>query len=150
MEKKELSMQKTYRFRENFARDYFQDFRMLLDMAEDKLIDTLDEIIPILYEARDAHRTIFIIGNGGSAATASHFAGDLSKATICDGFPRFKAISLTDNIPSIMAWANDKDYDDIFVEQLKNFMEPEDIIIGISGSGNSKNIIKAIDFANNY
>ena len=91
---------------------------------------------------------LLIFGNGGSAATASHFAGDLSKGTIVEGFPRFKAIALTDNIPNMLAWANDRGYENIFVEQLKNLMEPNDVVIAISGSGNSTNVIKAIDYAN--
>ena len=88
------------------------------------------------------------MGNGGSAATASHFVGDLSKGTIVADFPRFKAIALTDNVPNMLAWGNDSSYEDIFVEQLKNLMEPEDVVVGISGSGNSRNVIKAIDYAN--
>jgi D-sedoheptulose 7-phosphate isomerase len=91
---------------------------------------------------------IYIMGNGGSAATASHFANDLSKFPIVNKHsPRLKVISLTDNIPLITAISNDISYDDIFVEQLKNHLENTDILIGISGSGNSKNCIKAFEYA---
>jgi D-sedoheptulose 7-phosphate isomerase len=88
------------------------------------------------------------MGNGGSGSTASHFVGDLSKGTIVEGFPRFKAVALTDNIPNMLAWGNDSSYDDIFIEQLKNLMNPGDVVIGISGSGNSENVIRAIEYAN--
>lgn len=115
---------------------------------EEDLVSKMDKLATILLTAREKRSTIFIMGNGGSASTASHFVGDLSKGTIVEGFGRFKAISLTDNIPNMLAWANDSSYDDIFVEQLKNLMEPGDIVIGISGSGNSMNVIKAIEYAN--
>jgi D-sedoheptulose 7-phosphate isomerase len=135
-------------FRKKFTGEYLQEIRKILDVMEDDLAEGLDNIVDILLNARKNKRTIFVMGNGGSASTASHFVGDLSKGTAMEGFPRFKAISLTDNIPNLLAWANDKDYEDIFVEQLKNLMEPDDVVIGISGSGNSKNVLKAIKYAN--
>ena len=95
---------------------------------------------------RNGHR-IFIMGNGGSAATASHFALDLAKNTIMPGVPRLKAISLTDHVPLITAWSNDTAYEHIFAEQLANMIEPGDIVIGISTSGNSRNVINALRLA---
>lgn len=95
---------------------------------------------------RSGHR-IFIMGNGGSAATASHFALDLAKNTIMPGAPRLKAISLTDHVPLITAWSNDTAYEHIFAEQLANMIEPGDIVIGISTSGNSRNVINALRLA---
>lgn len=115
---------------------------------EEEFVVKMDKIMTIFYEAREKKRTIFFMGNGGSAATASHFVGDLSKGTIVEGFPRFKTIALTDNVPNMLAWGNDSSYEDIFIEQLKNLMEPGDVVVGISGSGNSKNVIKAIDYTN--
>ncbi len=88
--------------------------------------------------------------NGGSAATASHFALDLAKNTIMAGAPRLKAISLTDNVPLITAWSNDTAYEHIFAEQLANMIEPGDVVIGISTSGNSSNVINALLLARQY
>jgi D-sedoheptulose 7-phosphate isomerase len=135
-------------FRKKFTKDYLQELKRILDSIEGNLIMEIDQAATILLEAREKKRTIFIMGNGGSAATASHFVSDLSKGTILKGYPRFRAIALTDNIPNLLAWANDKSYDDVFMEQLKNLMEPNDVVIGISGSGNSTNVIKAIEYAN--
>jgi D-sedoheptulose 7-phosphate isomerase len=98
---------------------------------------------------RSGHR-IFIIGNGGSAATASHFALDLAKNTIMPGAPRLKAISLTDHVPLITAWSNDTAYEHIFAEQMANMIEPGDLVIGISASGNSPNVINAMLLAGQY
>jgi len=92
-------------------------------------------------------RTTYIIGNGGSASTASHMMNDLNKMTSFDGAPRFRAIALTDNMPYITAIGNDIDYADIFVEQLRNLLLPKDILIAISGSGNSENIIRAAKYS---
>jgi D-sedoheptulose 7-phosphate isomerase len=88
------------------------------------------------------------MGNGGSASTASHMASDLNKGANRTDAPRFSAIALTDNIPLMMAWANDSSYDDVFIEQLRNHLEKGDVVIGISGSGNSLNVLKAIGYAN--
>ena len=107
----------------------------------------LEAVLQILEEVyRNGHR-IFIMGNGGSAATASHFALDLAKNTIMPGVPRLKAISLTDHVPLITAWSNDTAYEHIFAEQLANMIEPGDVAIGISASGNSPNVINALRLA---
>lgn len=94
-----------------------------------------------------AEKTIYIFGNGGSAATATHACGDLVKGASYGLEKRFKVMSLVDNLPALMAIANDISYDDIFVEQLKNFLQPGDLVIGISGSGNSTNVVKAMEYA---
>jgi D-sedoheptulose 7-phosphate isomerase len=89
-----------------------------------------------------------LFGNGGSASLASHFACDLGKGTaLCNSAKRFRALALTDNIPTITAWANDSGYEDIFAEQLKNFVRPRDIAFAISGSGNSKNVLNALNLS---
>lgn len=135
-------------FREKFIKMYLKKIKKTLDIVEEELINKIDNLADILIEARKKRNTIFIMGNGGSASTASHFVEDLSKSTIVDGVSRFKSLALTDNIPNMLAWANDSGYENIFVEQLKNLMEPGDVVIGISGSGNSMNVIKSIEYAN--
>lgn len=100
-----------------------------------------------LFEAWRAGKTIFIAGNGGSASTASHFANDLNKGANVSDQPRFRAIALSDNVPLITAWANDTSYDRIFLEQMANFLRPGDVFMAISGSGNSPNIIAAVQWA---
>jgi D-sedoheptulose 7-phosphate isomerase len=136
-------------FRTEFVSDYISRIKRILDdMQKYDLTEKANAIVDVLLTARKENKTVFIMGNGGSASTASHFVGDLSKGTIVDGYPRFKAIALTDNIPNMLAWGNDNCYEDIFVEQLKNFLNPGDVVIGISGSGNSKNVLRAIEYAN--
>ena len=127
-----------------------------IEIYFDRLKDTLDTLnreeiiffLDTLLEARTNGRQIFIMGNGGSAATASHFVCDFNKGLSTTEQPRFKFICLNDNVPSMMAYANDVSYDDVFVEQLKNLMQKNDLVIGISGSGTSMNVVKAIEYAN--
>ena len=107
---------------------------------------TIEKIIKILIQARDKEKKIYTLGNGGSASTASHFVSDLLKTAITKNNKRFSAISLADNIPVMLAWSNDTSYDDVFVEQLKNFLSKGDIVIGFSGSGKSRNIIKTMKY----
>lgn len=107
----------------------------------------LQQVLSLLEEAYHHGHRIFIMGNGGSAATASHFALDLAKNTITPGAPRLKAISLTDHVPLITAWSNDTAYEHIFEEQLANLIEAGDVVIGISASGNSPNVIAAMRLA---
>ena len=110
-------------------------------------LQQLQHVLQLLEETYYSGHRIFIMGNGGSAATASHFALDLAKNTIMPGAPRLKAISLTDHVPLITAWSNDTAYEHIFAEQLANMIEPGDLVIGISASGNSPNVINAIQLA---
>src|SRR5215469_5558580 len=107
----------------------------------------LEKVLLLLEEAYHNGHRIFVMGNGGSAATASHFALDLAKNTITSGAPRLKAISLTDHVPLITAWSNDRAYEYIFEEQLATMLEPDDVVIGISTSGNSLNVINALRLA---
>jgi D-sedoheptulose 7-phosphate isomerase len=127
---------------------YLEEVANTLKAMERDLPLKAQEIVSALVKARDAGRRIYICGNGGSASTASHMASDLNKGANRKDAPRFKAIALTDNIPAMLAWANDASYDDIFVEQLRNHLEKGDIVIGISGSGNSPNVLKAMHYAN--
>ncbi len=112
--------------------------------------DELNTFLGLMEFAFLQRSTVFVFGNGGSGATASHFCEDLGKGTLENPATatRFKVMSLTDNTPYILAWANDHGYDTIFEQQLRNFAEPGDVAIGISGSGNSPNVLRAIDFAN--
>jgi len=109
--------------------------------------DQIEKIINLLIKKRDAGNKIFTVGNGGSASTASHFVSDLLKTSITKKNKRFKAISLVDNLPVILAWANDTSYDGIFEEQLKNLISKNDVVIAFSGSGKSENVVKALRFA---
>lgn len=104
-------------------------------------------VVDCLFEGWQHRRTTYIIGNGGSASTASHMMNDLNKMTSLEGAPRFRAIALTDNVPYITAVGNDIEYADVFLEQLRNLLLPDDILIAISGSGNSENIIRAAEYA---
>jgi D-sedoheptulose 7-phosphate isomerase len=117
-----------------------------LDPAQ---IENVSELIEAAY---DRGRFVFICGNGGSGANASHLCEDLAKCTLRDfeRQKRLKVLSLTDNTAGIMAWANDEGYDRIFVEQLKNLASPGDLLLAISGSGNSPNILKAVAWANDH
>jgi len=109
--------------------------------------DEIGRVIDILAQAREEGRQIFIMGNGGSAATASHFACDLGKGTIEPGKPRFRVIALNDNMSLLSALANDWGYERVFVEQLDSLARPRDVLIGISGSGQSENVLLALDLA---
>lgn len=119
----------------------------LQEAISDISVHQVKRLTELLLEAYRDERQIFILGNGGSASTASHFACDLSKGTISGNRKRFKVLSLTDNVALITAWANDSHYDNIFKEQLENLLEPGGIVIGISASGNSKNVLNAIEYA---
>ena len=93
-------------------------------------------------------KQVFLFGNGGSASTATHTACDLQKGVGGEAERKFKVLSLSDSIPIMTAWANDTDYSNIFANQLEAFVQPGDLVIGISGSGNSPNVLKAIELAN--
>lgn len=123
---------------------YFTELEQMIDTIS---LSHLHKVLDILEDAYHRGNRIFIMGNGGSAATASHFALDLAKNTIMPGVPRVKAVSLTDHVPLITAWSNDTHYEHIFAEQLANMVEPGDIVIGISTSGNSPNVINAVKLA---
>ena len=129
----------------------FSDFfNEIIEIEKKVNLKCLDQVIEILEDGLCNDRMIFTFGNGGSSAAASHFCEDLGKGTLFDleGKKRFKVMSLTDNLPYILAWANDHGYETIFEQQLRNFASSGDIAIGISGSGNSENVIRAIQYAN--
>ena len=128
------------------AKEYLLAVQEVLERLDHAIIDQMVETIWRGYEAR---RTLFVFGNGGSAALASHFACDIGKGTIAGRERRLKTIALTDNAALITAWANDKSYHDIFSEQLDGLAEKGDIAMAISGSGNSPNVIRGLEMARN-
>lgn len=110
-------------------------------------LEDVRESIDVIMEAYNSDKQIFVIGNGGSASTASHLACDLGKGTSIKDRKRFRVISMTDNVATMTAWSNDVSYEDVFVEQLKNLVNVNDVVIGISASGNSENVIRAMQHA---
>lgn len=125
---------------------YFDNVVRTIDKMR---VATIDEIVSVLLQAYDSSRMIYLFGNGGSAALASHFVCDLGKGATNGSSKRFKALAFTDNVPMMTAWANDARYEDIFAEQLSNFVQPNDVAFAISGSGNSPNVLKALKLARN-
>ena len=122
--------------------------RDLLEAIEKIDLETVGRAIEWMKEARDAGRTIFVCGNGGSASTASHFACDMVKGASYERPRRFRIQALTDSLPTLTAYSNDVNYEAVFVEQLKNFAQPGDVVMAISGSGNSPNVLRAVEYAN--
>jgi D-sedoheptulose 7-phosphate isomerase len=128
--------------------DRVTNYITLLQQTIDQLPkDEIVRVIDLLYSARFSGRQVFIMGNGGSASTATHFVCDLSKNTRHEGWPRYKVIGLSDNMAVFSAYANDEGYENVFCEQLANLLMPDDIVIAISASGNSKNVVNAIQYA---
>lgn len=130
---------------EMFLKNYIEELSGIgkeIDAAE---FDSFVEDLFAAYQ-RDSH--IFVCGNGGSASTSSHFACDVNKHVKDSNGRRFRTICLNDNIPLMMAYANDVSYEDVFVEQIKNFLRPDDLVVCFSGSGNSKNVLKTVEFSN--
>lgn len=144
--------------------DEGQEMRNLINFTEDirgylvKLKNTVDALkmdeinvfINLLITARNEGRTVFVMGNGGSASTASHFCCDFNKGTSYNCNTHFKFICLNDNIPTLMAYSNDVGWETALVEPLKNFFQSGDYVIGISCSGNSRNVINAVEYANDH
>jgi D-sedoheptulose 7-phosphate isomerase len=130
---------------ERYVRTYVADTKAALD--ENLLMDGLRKVVPVLLKARAEGRSVFFFGNGGSAATSSHMSQDLGKLTIVPGKRRFRSQSLTDPLPLILAWANDASYAEVFAEQVKSQGRSGDVAIGISGSGNSPNVLRGLEEA---
>jgi D-sedoheptulose 7-phosphate isomerase len=128
----------------NFPAEYKSKLLRTLDTID---LAKVDEIIEVLKRARDEDRQIFVCGNGGSAATANHFACDMVKGASYGKDKRFRITALSEQIPTMTAYANDVGYDAVFVEQLKNFARKGDVLLALSGSGNSPNVIRAVEYA---
>jgi len=126
------------------ARAYLDGTRRLLAAVD---VGQVTRVVKVLREARERAATVYIVGNGGSAATASHFATDLSKATVRDGSPRVRALSLTDNVALMTALSNDLGYEQVFVGQLRGLLRPGDVLIAISVSGSSPNVLRTVELA---
>ena len=130
------------------ANDYIKELKKVIDSIDLKRVEEAFEMLMGVYKAG---RRVFILGNGGSASTASHMASDLSKGTLArvydDKEKRLQVISLTDNVSLLTAFANDLSYDDIFVQQLRNLIEKGDLLIVLSGSGDSENVIRAVKYS---
>jgi D-sedoheptulose 7-phosphate isomerase len=129
----------------NFVDQYLSDLGTLLTRLDSARIA---QAIEWLREARDQGRTIYICGNGGSASIASQLVVDIVKGGSLRKKARFKMIGLTDSIATITAYANDEGYESVFLEPLKNFAQAGDVLIAISGSGNSPNVLRAVEYAN--
>lgn len=119
-------------------------FELLSNTIRSLPFEHIEQVAEMLLGAYERQRTIFVFGNGGSAALASHFACDLGKGVVNGSGRRFRVMALTDNVPLMTAWANDAHYEDIFSEQLANFAGPGDVAFAISASGNSPNVLKAL------
>jgi D-sedoheptulose 7-phosphate isomerase len=129
---------------QNYLDEYLKELKKSLDNSSR---DNFGQIAEALLDAREKGKHVFIFGNGGSASTASHMACDLGKGCTVGGKKRFKPICLSDNIPLMTAWGNDTAYEHIFSEQLENLVEEGDVVVGISGSGNSPNVLNALKVA---
>ena len=132
-------------------KDYTKDIAAYFE-REKRVLDSIDkaslsEVMNVLEQARLDGRQIFIMGNGGSGATASHYCCDFNKGISIHKDKRYRMICLNDNIPTMMAYANDTSYDEVFVGPLQNFYNEGDVVLGISGSGNSGNVVKAMEWA---
>ncbi len=134
------------------VKDYKNDIKRYIEMEKQILdslsVDEIDEVMNVLENARLAGRRIFICGNGGSASTAAHIECDFNKGISYDQEIKYDIECLSDNVPMMMAIANDIGYNDIFVVPLRNKLKTGDVVIGISGSGNSENVLRAFRYAN--
>ncbi|MEM0128685.1 MAG: SIS domain-containing protein [Thermoplasmata archaeon] len=133
---------------ERYVHRYLEETKAAID--EPYLQEAFRRIVPELLRARREGRTIFFFGNGGSASTASHFVTDIAKSTMrSPPFPkrRFRCLALNDNTPGVTAWANDADYSVVFAEQLRALAQRGDVAVAISGSGNSPNVLRAVEAA---
>ncbi len=131
--------------RGSFLQQYKAEVLKALDTIE---LGKVEETIGLFRRAREEGRRIFVCGNGGSASTASHFVCDMVKGASYGKPSRFRIMALTDSLPTLTAYTNDVNYECVFVEQLKNFAEPEDLVVAISASGNSLNVIRAVEYGN--
>src|SRR5882672_9319882 len=129
----------------DFPEQYKTD---LLAAIESVGLNKVREATNLLRQARDGDAAIFVCGNGGSASTASHFVCDMLKGASYNRTSRFRIMALNDSLPTLTAYSNDVCYECAYVEQLKNFARPGDIVIAISGSGNSPNVLRALEYAN--
>jgi D-sedoheptulose 7-phosphate isomerase len=129
----------------SFPVQYLSQLRSAIEAVD---LRKVEQAVEWFREARDAGRQMFVCGNGGSATTASHFVTDMLKGASYGRSRRFRIMALTDSLSTVSAYANDVSYDCVFVEQLKNFAQPGDLVMGLSGSGNSPNVVRAVEYGN--
>ncbi len=128
----------------NISLEYFSKLKLVIDSLD---FEQIDRAVRLIEQKWKANKQVIVIGNGGSSLTSLHYINDWNKSVyLSTGIP-FKGRTLVDNIGLVMSYANDIAFEDVFVEQLKNVLQPEDLVIAISGSGNSENILRAIDYA---
>ncbi|MGZ9165609.1 MAG: D-sedoheptulose-7-phosphate isomerase [Anaerolineales bacterium] len=131
--------------------EHIQNYISILQQTIDQLPrQVIADVVDVLQDARVRGNNVFIMGNGGSASTASHFVCDLAKNTRSEELPHFRAIGLTDNMAIFSAYANDEGYESVFSQQLANLIQPKDVVIAISASGNSQNVLNAIEEAQKH
>lgn len=131
-------------------RDFYRKYtNRLTEIMNELALEPIEHLIDALLTARANRKRIFVLGNGGSAATASHFANDFSKHRFKDSSLTFRVMSLTDNMSWISATANDEGFENVFINQLKNHMDPGDVVIALSSSGESPNVVNSVRWANN-
>ena len=131
--------------------DYARRYAAYLsDLLRNLDVEAIEKVLGVFRKARSDGNTIFFVGNGGSAATCSHFAEDLAYGTWVEGKKPFRVLSLTDNTPYITALGNDEGYENVFVGQLRNLFDRGDVLVAISASGNSPNLVKAVEYANDH
>lgn len=128
----------------SFPSEYRSKLLSVLDAVE---LPRVEEAIEVLARAREENQHIFVCGNGGSAATANHFACDMVKGASYGREQRFRIMALSEQVPTLTAYANDVGYDAVFAEHLRNFARPKDVVMAISGSGSSPNVIRAVEYA---
>lgn len=131
-----------------------EDYKQYVEEIKETLDNlpwvAIRDTIRLLHNARMNNKQVFIMGNGGSGSTASHMVCDLAKQARVPGWPRFRVMAFTDNMALFSAYANDEGYENVFAEQLANFVQEGDLVIGISGSGNSENVLRAIKLAKKF
>ena len=129
------------------VKTYLDVFCSVLESVD---VTEVERLADAVFDAYRSRHCVYVIGNGGSAANASHLCEDLGKGTLTDfdNQTRLRILSLTDNVPYLLAWGNDAGFERVFVEQLKNLAAPGDLLVAISGSGNSPNILRAVEYAN--
>jgi len=128
-----------------FAKAYYEQLRQALDTID---LAKVEQVIQWFDEAREQDKQIFVCGNGGSSSTASHFVTEVLKGASHGRSKRFRILALNDSMATITAYANDAGYECVFAEQLKNFAQPGDLVMGLSSSGNSPNVLRALEYAN--
>jgi len=125
--------------------EYLTELKDAIDLLD---VTEITVVMDQLLEVYDRQGFVYIFGNGGSASTAAHFVNDFNKGIGLDLPKRFRFCCLNDHVATVLALANDIDYGQVFVEQLRNFLTPQDVVIAISGSGNSRNVLEAVEYAN--